>query len=101
MQISRYTFVIISLMLLWTGCGGNDEVEVHSALEDMQKNKRVRIVTDAVNTPFEFGSGTSVQGLDADLGMEIANDLGFEPKWVISSDTSIYSSYCGLARRRC
>ena len=76
MQISRYALLVISLMLLWTGCG-NGEIEVPNALEDMQKNKLVRIVTDAVNTPFEFGSGTGVQGLDVDLGNEIAKDLGY------------------------
>ncbi len=84
MQISRYALVIISLMLLWAGCG-NGEVEIPSALDSMQKHKQVAILTDAVNAPFEFGSGTGVQGLDVDLGNEIAKDLGFPAKWVKSS----------------
>jgi len=48
----------------------------------MKKYKSVRILTDAVNPPFEFGSGTGVQGLDVDIGIEIAKDLGYEPKWI-------------------
>jgi ABC-type amino acid transport substrate-binding protein len=71
-------------MLTLTGCG-NNEVELPSAVEDMQKNKLVRILTDAVNAPFEFGAGTGVQGLDVDLGNEIGKDLGIEVKWVKSS----------------
>jgi polar amino acid transport system substrate-binding protein len=71
-------------MLTLAGCG-NDEVEPPSAMESMQKNKLVRILTDAVNAPFEFGAGTGVQGLDVDLGNEIGKDLGIEVKWVKSS----------------
>jgi len=48
----------------------------------MKKNKMVRIATDAVNLPFEFGAGTGVQGFDVDVGTEIGKDLGFEVKWV-------------------
>lgn len=42
----------------------------------------VRIATDAVNLPFEFGAGTGVQGFDVDIGTEIGKDLGYEVKWV-------------------
>jgi ABC-type amino acid transport substrate-binding protein len=48
----------------------------------MEKNKMVRIATDAVNLPFEFGAGTGVQGLDVDIGAEIGKDLGYEVRWV-------------------
>jgi polar amino acid transport system substrate-binding protein len=48
----------------------------------MKKYKAVRILTDAVNLPFEFGAGTGVQGFDVDIGNEIGKDLGFEVKWV-------------------
>src|SRR5881409_3336452 len=54
-------------------------------MASMKKNKVVRIATDAVNLPFGFGSGTGVQGLDVDIGNEIAKDLGFEPKWIKST----------------
>jgi ABC-type amino acid transport substrate-binding protein len=67
-------------MLTLIGCG-EAKKEIPSAYEYMNKNKQVRILTDAVDAPFEFGSGTGVQGLDIDLGNEIAKDLGFEVKW--------------------
>ena len=84
MQIAKYIFLMSSLLLTITGCGSK-EPEAPSASESMAKNKLVRILTDAVNAPFEFGSGTGVQGLDVDLGNEIAKDLGIEVKWVKSS----------------
>jgi ABC-type amino acid transport substrate-binding protein/Zn-dependent protease with chaperone function len=44
--------------------------------------KRLRFVTDPVSAPFEFGADTGVQGLDVDIGNEIAKDLGVEAKWI-------------------
>jgi len=44
--------------------------------------KRLRIITDPVNAPLEFGAGTGVQGLDVDVGNEIARNVGIEVKWV-------------------
>jgi polar amino acid transport system substrate-binding protein len=73
---------MISLILMVAACGGNKEKEIKSAAEMMEKHKEVRIITDAVNAPFEFGSGTGVQGLDVDLGNEIGKDLGIPVKWV-------------------
>jgi ABC-type amino acid transport substrate-binding protein len=82
LQIAKYTLLIISLMLMSAvGCG-KKEKEVVSAFESMNKHKQVGILTDPVNTPFESGSGTGVQGLDIDLGNEIGKDLGFEVKWI-------------------
>jgi ABC-type amino acid transport substrate-binding protein len=74
---------MISLVLTAISCGGGKkEKEIPAAAESMAKHKEVRIITDAVNAPFEFGSGTGVQGLDVDLGTEIAKDLGYPIKWV-------------------
>jgi len=44
--------------------------------------KRLRIMTNPVNAPFEFGSGTSVQGLDVDIGNEVGRNLRIEVKWI-------------------
>ena len=71
---------MIGVLLALAGCGEKKQ-EVKSAAESMEKNKVVRIITDAVNAPFEYGSGTGVQGFDVDLGNEIAKDLGIEVKW--------------------
>jgi ABC-type amino acid transport substrate-binding protein len=79
------------LCLSVAGCGGGNgggSGGSHGAHDGsdpfatMKKNKFVRIATDAVNLPFEFGSGTGVQGFDVDLGAEIAKDLGYDPKWI-------------------
>jgi ABC-type amino acid transport substrate-binding protein len=73
--------VLISLTLIALGCG-KKEKEIPSAAESMRKHKKVAIVTDATNAPFEFGAGTGVQGLDVDLGNEIGKDLNIEVNWV-------------------
>jgi ABC-type amino acid transport substrate-binding protein len=44
--------------------------------------KRLRIFTNPVNAPFEFGTGTSVQGIDVAIGNEIGRNLGIAVKWV-------------------
>ncbi len=65
------------------GCGGgNGENEVRPAEESFQKYKAVRIVTCAFYSPFSFGLDTSVQGIDVDLGNEIAKAFGYEAKWI-------------------
>jgi polar amino acid transport system substrate-binding protein len=68
-------------VLTLIGCG-KKEKEIPTAAESMEKNKLVRLMTDAVSTPFEYGEGTGVQGFDVDIGSEIGKDLGIEVKWV-------------------
>ena len=82
MRTAKYTLIMVALALSVFGCG--EAKEGPDASSQMKKNKMVRIATDAVNLPFEFGSGTGVQGLDVDIGTEIAKDLGYEVKWVKS-----------------
>jgi polar amino acid transport system substrate-binding protein len=72
--------LILGLAFSLVGCGG--EPEGPDAWASIEKNKVVRIATDAVNLPFEFGAGTGVQGFDIDIGTEIGKDLGHEVKWV-------------------
>jgi ABC-type amino acid transport substrate-binding protein len=85
LRLVKYVLLMISLILLVAGCGGNKEKEVPTAAESMEKYKEVRIITDAVNAPFVFGAGTTVQGYDVDLGNEIGKDLGMPVKWVKAS----------------
>jgi ABC-type amino acid transport substrate-binding protein len=74
---------MISLVLTAISCGGGKkEKEIPPAAESMAKHKEVRIITDAVNAPFEFGAGTGVQGLDMDIAEAIAKDLGYPIKTV-------------------
>jgi len=76
----KLNLLIASLSLFFIRCG--ESKVTHDASAAMAKNKMVRIATDPVNMPFEFGLGTDVQGLDVDLGNEIAKDLGYPSKWV-------------------
>jgi ABC-type amino acid transport substrate-binding protein len=75
--------VLVGAMLIAIGCG-KKEKEIRSAAESMAKHKKVAILADARNAPFEFGAGTSAQGLDIDIGNEIAKDLNIEVNWVIT-----------------
>jgi ABC-type amino acid transport substrate-binding protein len=84
LRTATYSLLIVSIALSLVGCGGNGPEE-HDAMAAVEKNKFVRIATDAVNLPFEFGAGTGVQGLDVDIGNEIGKDLGYEVRWVKSS----------------
>ncbi len=68
-------------MLIAIGCG-KKEGAVPSAAERMKKNKKVTIITEGVNAPFEYGSGTSVQGLGVDVGNEIGKTLNIEVNWI-------------------
>ena len=43
--------------------------------------KRLHIITAPVNAPLVFGFDTSVQGLEVDIGNEIAKSLGIGIKW--------------------
>jgi polar amino acid transport system substrate-binding protein len=81
LRILKYTLLIAGLAFGLIGCGGKEGPD---ASKSMQKNKMVRIATDAVNMPFEWGADTGVQGFDVDIGNEIAKDLGFEVKWIKS-----------------
>ncbi len=80
MRTVKLTLLIATLALTFLQCG--ESKVTHDAFAAMQKNKMVRIATDPVNVPFEFGMGTDVQGFDVDLGAEIAKDLGFPTRWV-------------------
>ncbi len=75
-----HAIFLLTLAVSLIGCG--EEKEGPDAMAQMNKNKMVRIATDAVNLPFEFGAGTGVQGFDVDIGNEIAKDLGYDVKWV-------------------
>src|SRR6266545_4435847 len=88
MRIAKFTALLFCLALVSLNCGGGKEGP--DAFGSMTKNKVVRIAIDAVNLPFGFGSGTGVQGLDVDIGNEVAKDLGYEPKWIKSTFEKLF-----------
>ncbi len=82
MRILKNTiWIVVSSLLIVAGCGKKEQ-DIPSATEMMEKNKKVIILTDPVNAPFESGAGTGVQGFDVDLGNEIGKTLNIEVKWV-------------------
>jgi len=84
----KVSLLIASLALVFVQCG--EETVTHDAMPAIAKNKMVRIATDPVNLPFEFGLGTDVQGFDVDLGNEIAKDIGQPAKWIKVSYDRIF-----------
>jgi len=71
--------VVVSMI----GCNGDSD-KVPGAMESILKNKEVRVLTEGVNAPFEFGEGTGFQGLGADVGEEVVKGLGQPLKWAKS-----------------
>jgi len=80
LRIVKYSFLILAIAVAFMACG--ESKKVPGAFSQMQKYKAVRIATDATSMPFEYGSGTGVQGLDVDIGEAIGKELGYEVKWV-------------------
>lgn len=82
MRSAKY-ILLSALILTIAGVGCQDKKsEVRSAAENMERNKAVKILTDAINAPFEMGEGTGVQGFDIDLGNEIGKSIGMPVEWV-------------------
>lgn len=80
MRIAKYVLLIIVFLMTSIGCGEKETVP--DAATSMKKYKAVRILTDPANIPFVYGSGTTVQGFDVDIGNEIGKDLGLEVRWI-------------------
>ena len=88
MRTAKFILLAAPLALGLVGCGG--EKGAPNAFTQIKKYKAVRILTDAVNPPFEYGEGTSVQGFDVDIGNEIAKDIGYDAKWVKASHERLF-----------
>jgi len=81
LKAAKSVLLMLGVLLTLAGCGEKKK-DIKTAAESMEKNKVVRIVADGVNAPFEYGAGTGVQGLGADIGNEIGKDLNIEVKWI-------------------
>ena len=53
-------------------------------MSTVSRIREVRVLTEGVSAPFEFGAGTGFQGMGADIGEEIAKTVGHPLKWVSS-----------------
>jgi ABC-type amino acid transport substrate-binding protein len=61
------------------GCGGGEAT--NQAFKTMEKNKVIRVAVDSANRPFASPEGTGVEGVDADIALEIGKAVGYEVKW--------------------
>ena len=61
------------------GCGGGEAT--NQAFKTMEKNKVIRFAVDSANRPFASPEGTGVEGVDADIALEIGKAVGYEVKW--------------------
>lgn len=60
-------------MTAMTACGGPSQ-----SVDNIKKNGKVVMYTNAAFAPFEYREGSVVAGVDADIAAEIAKDLGVE-----------------------
>jgi ABC-type amino acid transport substrate-binding protein len=51
-------------------------------MDNINRTKEIRVLTEGVNAPFEFSAGTGFQGMGADIAEKIAEDLGASLRWV-------------------
>lgn len=78
MQSMKRLLLICCAAALLAGCGP----AIPNAMDSIARNKEVRILTEGVNAPFEFGAGTGYQGLGADIGEKIAENIDHPVRWV-------------------
>jgi polar amino acid transport system substrate-binding protein len=72
--------IIAALTLVLAACGGGDDSKgaSDSVLSSIEKEKVLKVGTDATFKPFEYKSGDEFQGYDIDLINAIAKELGAE-----------------------
>jgi polar amino acid transport system substrate-binding protein len=74
LRITKYSLLVIALVFTISGCSGCKKDSESAADAMIKKHKSVRVGIDPANIPFASGSGTEVQGLDADIAKEIVKD---------------------------
>lgn len=85
-RIFRLLILLSGLaLLLLPGCGSSENKAANGgkeAMSEISRTHELKIAVHPFNIPFEFGSGTSVQGLGVDVGDEIAKALNVRPNWM-------------------
>jgi ABC-type amino acid transport substrate-binding protein len=75
LRITKYSMLVIVLVLALSGCSGCKKDAGSTAWKMIEKHKAVRVGVDPANIPFVYGSGTEVQGIDAEIAKEIVKDI--------------------------
>lgn len=74
MKVLKKLLVVLSVVGMFVGCGGDKE--------KAPENKVYVVGTNAEYPPFEFIENGEVAGLDADIIKEAAKRMGIEYKWL-------------------
>lgn len=72
-------YIVCSLALLLTACGTNIAT-IGKSDEVDEKQKILRVVTDAAFAPFEFLEGDGIKGFDIDFIRAVAEEAGYDVK---------------------
>lgn len=72
-------YMVCSLALLLTACGTNIAT-IGKSDEVDEKQKILRVVTDAAFAPFEFLEGDGIKGFDIDFIRAVAEEAGYDVK---------------------
>ncbi len=70
-------FIMIAIITVMAACGSNEEENVSGEGED-NKEKTLRVVTDAAYSPFEFQKEGKLVGFDVDIVNAVAKEAGFK-----------------------
>ena len=69
------TFMVMAFMLILTACGSS---ETSSNGSGSDKEKKLRVVTDAAYAPFEYQDKGEIVGFDIDFIKAVAKEAGYE-----------------------
>lgn len=72
-KILAAVLTAVVAMTAMTACGGPAQ-----SVDNIKKNGKVVMYTNAAFAPFEYREGSDVVGVDADIAAEIAKDLGVQ-----------------------
>ena len=67
------TFMVMAFMLILTACGSSE-----TSSNGSDKEKKLRVVTDAAYAPFEYQDKGEIVGFDIDFIKAVAKEAGYE-----------------------
>ncbi|MBI1746187.1 MAG: amino acid ABC transporter substrate-binding protein [Acidobacteria bacterium] len=82
-RIVRIAFLWVgAALVLLSACTSSQNGGGKRALSEIERGHEIKIAVHPYNIPFEFGLATSVQGIGAEVGEEIAKSLKVRTTWM-------------------